>query len=179
MKHLKRSETSIVDVVRESLAKIEHSPQIEFILETSLSDESVWVDHEQMVAVFCDLGKNAVEAMPEGGVLTVAVTGVGGQVTIAMTDTGCGISTENMAMLFTPYFTTKPLGQALGLGLPMAYAVVKAHGGEMFITSNADPEAGPTGTAIRIVLPKSMRLQDLDRVIVLHDDQDAGDSREA
>ncbi len=87
------------------------------------------VDRRQMRQVFDNIIKNAIEAMPGGGSLTVESRKGVGQFTVAISDTGPGIPEENLPRLFSPFFTTKPAGKGTGLGLVVCYGIVKMHGG--------------------------------------------------
>jgi signal transduction histidine kinase len=69
-------------------------------------------------------------------------------------DTGCGIAKENLDKIYTPFFTTKPIGKGTGLGLPLIYGIVKMHRGQISIDSNADKTKGPTGTTFKIKIPR-------------------------
>ena len=69
-------------------------------------------------------------------------------------DTGEGIPEENLKKIFEPFFTTKRVGEGTGLGLAVAYGIVKMHGGDIQVQSNADPEIGPTGTTFTVILPR-------------------------
>jgi len=69
-------------------------------------------------------------------------------------DTGCGIPPENVGRIFEPFFTTKQIGKGTGLGLAVAYGIVKMHQGRIEVASNHDPANGPTGTAFTVVLPR-------------------------
>jgi signal transduction histidine kinase len=94
-------------------------------------------DPFQLRQVFCNLMNNAADAMPSGGTLTLR-TRQGpwsGLITAEVQDTGEGISEENMKKLFTPFFTTKPLGKGTGLGLAIIYGIVKMHQGEIGVQS--------------------------------------------
>jgi signal transduction histidine kinase len=94
-------------------------------------------DPFQLRQVFCNLMNNAADAMPGGGTLTLR-TKQGpwsGRITAEVQDTGEGISEENMKKLFTPFFTTKPLGKGTGLGLAIIYGIVKMHRGEITVQS--------------------------------------------
>jgi signal transduction histidine kinase len=94
-------------------------------------------DAFQLRQVFCNLMNNAADAMPDGGTLTLR-TKQGpwsGRITAEVQDTGEGISEENMKKLFTPFFTTKPLGKGTGLGLAIIYGIVKMHRGEINVQS--------------------------------------------
>ncbi|MRR16502.1 MAG: hypothetical protein EG826_08615 [Deltaproteobacteria bacterium] len=167
---LKLRETNITKIIEESLSKLSPDRRVVLTRKSSLDNETVWMDHEQMVSVFFDVGRNAVEAMPDGGSLTVTVSGDDRQVMVEFTDSGKGIAEENIPLLFTPFFTTKPVGDGTGLGLPQAYAAVKAHRGDISIKSNADPEKGPTGTTVRIMLPRRQILQDKQARMILHEE---------
>jgi signal transduction histidine kinase len=175
MKHLyglKFRETNIIKIIEDSLSKLPCHDGISIELKALLDDESVLIDHDQMAAVLMYLEQNALEAMPDGGTLTISVTGDERRVTILLTDTGKGIAEENMPLLFTPFFTTKPVGDGSGLGLPSAYAAVKAHRGDIAIESNADPHKGPTGATVRITLPRRQGFQDKQARVILHDDEE-------
>jgi two-component system, NtrC family, sensor kinase len=100
-------------------------------IETDLDPElgRYRVDRRQIRQVFDNVIKNAVEAMPGGGTLTVESRRGVGQFTAAFLDTGPGIPPENLPRLFSPFFTTKPVGKGTGLGLVVCYGIVKMHGG--------------------------------------------------
>jgi signal transduction histidine kinase len=168
---LKLRETSITKIVEESLAKIRCPDQVVASVISSLDDEAVWMDRDQMVEALVDLERNALEAMTAGGTLTITVAGDEHRITILLVDTGKGIPEENIPFLFTPFFTTKPVGDGTGLGLPQAYATVKAHRGDISIESNADLRKGPTGTTVRITLPRSQAFQKELSKIILHEEE--------
>lgn len=167
---LKFRKTDILKIVQESLAKLPRRENIDLVLRSSVKNETAWIDHEQMVSTFFDLAQNAFEAMPDGGSLTITVTGDDRQVVVELTDTGVGIGPENVPLLFTPFFTTKPVGDGTGLGLPQAFASVKAHCGDISITSNSDPEKGPRGTTVKITLPRKQKFQTQEASIILHEE---------
>jgi signal transduction histidine kinase len=140
-------------------------------VKSTLDDEALFADHEQIVSALIDLERNAMEAMPDGGMLCISVQGDARQITLLLMDTGKGISEENKPLLFTPFFTTKPVGDGTGLGLPQAYATVKAHRGDMTIASNTDPQKGPTGTTITITLPRKQAFQQPQSKIIVHEEE--------
>jgi two-component system NtrC family sensor kinase len=70
--------------------------------------------------------------------------------TIKVSDNGSGISAENLKKIFTPFFTTKPVGKGTGLGLSVCYGIIDKMGGKMTVTSEEN-----VGTAFTIVLPSS------------------------
>ncbi|HPC99513.1 MAG TPA: HAMP domain-containing sensor histidine kinase, partial [Bacteroidales bacterium] len=101
-----------------------------------------------------NLIKNAIDAMPQGGTVTLTMKDTPGDIIIEVKDTGTGIKEENRSKIFEPFFTTKGIGHGTGLGLATAYGIVKMHKGQITVESNDDPSKGPTGTSFRIVLPR-------------------------
>lgn len=105
-------------------------------------------DEDQLRQVFTNLVVNGLQAMPEGGELTVdaAPEGTEGWVCVTVRDQGVGIREEEMGRLFTPFFSTKP--QGTGLGLAVSYGIVSDHGGEISVSSSAGQ-----GTVFKVLLP--------------------------
>jgi signal transduction histidine kinase len=101
---------------------------------------------DQLAQVFLNLGLNALEAMSNGGCLTISTSGDGEKIIVSFEDTGGGMKKEVYSKMFTPFFTTKKNG--LGLGLSIVHNIISAHGGRISVKS----EPG-TGTLIRITLP--------------------------
>jgi len=116
--------------------------RIEFALDQSLPLQ--WVDGGQLRQVFDNLLKNAVEAMPGGGLIRVSTTEGDGEFVVTISDTGPGIPEENLPKLFSPFFTTKKVGKGTGLGLSVCYGIVKMHGGTIQAANN--PEGGASFT---------------------------------
>ncbi|OGO02013.1 MAG: hypothetical protein A2Y90_05865 [Chloroflexi bacterium RBG_13_52_12] len=108
----------------------------------------VVADFNQLVQVFVNLVVNAVQAMKEGGKLTIGVTQDEDWVRVNFRDTGCGIPPENMDKIFTPFFTTKDEVKGVGLGLAISYGIVERHGGRIDVQS----EVG-TGSTFTVLLP--------------------------
>ena len=153
-------EVSLNEVIRDTLSLVEKQPlfakvEIELALDESLP--AIEADPAQLKDVFLNLVINAAEAMPEGGRLTVATRAVGeDMVEAAFTDTGCGISEENLPKIFNPFFTTKQIGQGTGLGLAISYGIVKMHKGQIGVKS----EVG-VGTTFTVTLPRRLTQHDL------------------
>ena len=106
----------------------------------------VEVDPLKVRRVLDNLIRNAIEAMPEGGKLTVETKGYGDHFTIKIADTGVGISKEQLPNLFKPFYTTKSKG--LGLGLAYSLKAVEAHGGTIEVESKVG-----SGTTFKITMP--------------------------
>jgi len=101
-------------------------------------------DGDQLRQVFANLVVNAVQAMPDGGELTVTTRFVPARLscTIIVADTGRGIAPEHLTKIFQPFFTTR--GSGTGLGLAVSYGIIRAHGGSIQVTST--PQVGTTFT---------------------------------
>ena len=134
-------------------------------LETQLAEglPAAFVDPTQMELVLLNLAINARDAMPEGGVLTIAGfevqsvplelaedLGAGGYVAIAVTDTGGGMSPQIQERAFEPFFTTKEQGKGTGLGLSQVYGFVRQSGGAVKLRS-----AVGQGTTVTLYLPRA------------------------
>lgn len=98
--------------------------------------------------VFMNLILNARDAMPNGGVLTIAASEGDGHLTVLVTDTGTGISPEHITKIYDPFFTTKEVGRGTGLGLAVSYGIIQEHAGHIFVES----EPGK-GSSFSIKLP--------------------------
>ncbi len=132
--------------------------KIDFVAELDPHLPKIEADPAQLRQVLLNLMTNGVEAMPQGGTLTVRTrTGPPGMVTIEIQDTGVGIPSENLGKLFTPFFTTKPIGKGTGLGLAIVYGIIKMHRGQISVKSQEGQ-----GTTFTIQLP--IQLQTVVRV---------------
>ena len=106
-------------------------------------------DAKQILQVLINLFKNALEAMPRGGEITVTTRARGGSVEVVVADTGEGMPPEVAANIFQPYFTTKAKGT--GLGLAISQNIVQEHGGALTVEST--PGRG-TAFTLRLPLPE-------------------------
>jgi signal transduction histidine kinase len=145
-------EVNANEVLERALDLAGHSAElqhIQVIKELDPSLPSLMADFDQLQQVCTNLIINAIQAMPDGGKLTIhtSVDG-GGQLRIAVQDTGCGISKENQRKLFTPFFTTKGKGKGVGLGLAVAYGIIQRHHGKIEVQSTEGK-----GTTFTIYLP--------------------------
>jgi two-component system NtrC family sensor kinase len=98
----------------------------------------------QLNQVWMNLLANAAHAVKDGGEVCVSTRHEGGNVTVRVSDTGCGIAPEHLSRVFDPFFTTKPVGEGTGLGLSVTYSIVERHGGRIEVES--EPGRGTTFT---------------------------------
>jgi len=132
-------------VVREVGAMVEGTARNRIRVSLDLAGEELWIkgDAGSINHVLMNLAVNAIDAMPAGGRLSFRSQAIGAdQVEVRVEDDGAGIAPEVLAHVFEPFFTTKQVGEGAGLGLSMAYGVVKAHRGGIEIASS--PGAGTT-----------------------------------
>jgi signal transduction histidine kinase len=111
----------------------------------------VRVDDELIRQALLNLLLNAMQAMPQGGVMRVGVRREAQFAVVEVEDNGEGIPVELLPRIFELYFTTKPKGS--GIGLATTYRILQMHGGAMDVRSNADPAAADRGTTFTLRVP--------------------------
>jgi signal transduction histidine kinase len=120
-------------------------------LETRFSDKPAIIpmDTDKLQQAFLNFIKNAMESISGEGSIVIAVEPTGkDRISVKISDTGCGMTSEEVERIFNPEYTTKEKG--LGLGLPLAHEIIRGHGGEIRVFS------GPgSGTTFEIILPSS------------------------
>lgn len=151
---------SVADFLHEATALALRGSNARLVLEVESDLAPAVFDAGQMSQVISNLLINAVQAMPDGGVIGVGARNVrlnspnpyqlsaGPYVELSVRDEGVGIPVQHLARVFDPYFTTKSGGS--GLGLATSYAIVKRHDGHIRVSS------GPDGTTFVILLPASV-----------------------
>jgi len=153
----RRSETSrqpadLHTILRRALRLLQHQAELAGV-KTSLEFGSlpeVICDAPEIQQAFLAVLMNALEAMPDGGTLTVRTRAEADQITIEIADTGLGIPPDQRPRIFEPFFSTKSEGKGTGLGLAVTYGIVTRHHGRIDFES----EMG-RGTVFRIVIPVS------------------------
>lgn len=145
---------ALIDPIIAMLRRREDFETITMDVEIAPDLPLLYVDADQMRQVLINLAMNACEAMPDGGRLCIAVQPgeTPREIQIRISDTGMGISRENLRRLFTPFFTTKQIGKGTGLGLPIAYGIIKLHHGQIGVQS----ESGK-GSVFTITIPSDLR----------------------
>jgi len=149
--------TSVNDLIQE-LIEIEkrHTryEKIVFNLELEAALPLAELDAAQFREVLLNLIHNAADAMPDGGKITIRTAAKpDDMIAVEVQDEGKGIPPEHLSKLFTPFFTTKPVGKGTGLGLAIIYGIVKMHRGQI----NVQSEVG-RGTTFTISLPIKLNL---------------------
>jgi two-component system sensor histidine kinase HydH len=153
---LKKKPTSLQVLVQHSLKMIEgdaNRGNIKLNMNIAPDLKEVLLDPDKMTQVFLNLYLNAIEAMVDGGTLSVELRRDANtkNIRIIISDTGVGITQENLACIFDPYFTTKSSGT--GLGLAIVHNIIEAHEGEIKVQSRTGE-----GTRISILLPSSIEV---------------------
>jgi PAS domain S-box-containing protein len=116
------------------------------VVEQVNNSSTFLVDSVKMQRVFTNLLKNAVDAMPNGGVIEITSRQIDENLSVTFSDTGVGIACDTIDKLFTPLFTTK--AQGMGFGLSISKRIVEAHGGSISVTSKVGK-----GTSFTITVP--------------------------
>jgi len=143
-----RKAVQINAVVEDVLSLRAYEQKVNNIRVTTRFDDhlpEIVADPFQMQQVFLNIVLNAEQAMIEArkeGTLTVTTESVDGNIKVSFSDDGPGISPENMRKLFSPFFTTKAVGQGTGLGLSICYGIVTNHGGRIY--ARGEPGKGAT-----------------------------------
>jgi two-component system NtrC family sensor kinase len=143
------------DVLREALNLTQNQARlskVEVVEDIAPDLPTLVIDPNQIQEVVVNLMLNAVDAMPEGGTLTLRArrpdAADGDWVQVEVEDTGHGIPADVLGHIFDPFFTTKPAGQGTGLGLAIAYGVVTEHDGQITVSTEVN-----SGTRFAVRLP--------------------------
>lgn len=141
--HIERRPTFVQSIVRRALdlaANPLQQQRITVTLDLPADLPPVMASEDHLAQVFLNLIINAIEAMPEGGLLDITARVCEGQMELAFSDTGSGLTPEAMSMIFEPFYTTKEDGT--GLGLAISHSIIQQHGGS--ITARNAPGGGAT-----------------------------------
>jgi len=146
-----KTKTNLNDIVKQGLSLLEsrcvsEGIDLKYILCSALPE--IEADALQIRQVFVSLMVNAMQAMPQGGTITIRTQKKRAKVSLAIEDTGCGMEEEILQKIFNPFFTTKEVGIGTGLGLPVVHGIIKAHKGAI----NFESKVG-IGTKCIIELP--------------------------
>jgi two-component system sensor histidine kinase PilS (NtrC family) len=147
------ADTDVEQAVRETFTLLRHSPDVRenHVFESDLVPTVISADATQLKQIFWNLARNALQAMPNGGTLRVALQNIpNNRIRITFEDTGAGMSQDQVEQLFEPFSNSTSGGT--GLGLSIVYQIVKDHNGVINVRSIEGK-----GTTITVDLPKEHR----------------------
>lgn len=121
---------------------------IEMVRSLSPDLPEILADQSQIHQILVNLVVNAIQAMPDGGTITISTECLDKNICLSVTDTGVGMSEEIQEQLFVPFFTTKDVDEGTGLGLPVVHGIVTSHGGSIKVSSKVGK-----GSSFEIQLP--------------------------
>jgi two-component system NtrC family sensor kinase len=143
--------SDINELVTKSIDLISHQASLQNVMvekKTHPDLPKIMIDLGQIQQVFINILLNAIEAMPQGGTLTVWTGIVDDMIAVRFTDTGVGIPKENLPKILDPFFTTKEQGKGTGLGLSVSYGIIERHKGKLEVKSKVGK-----GTTFTVKLP--------------------------
>lgn len=146
-----RMPVDITEVIKGTARLVTHQQRgdnIQIVIEAAAGLPNVSGDVGQLQQAVVALATNAIDAMPEGGTLTLRAIRADARILVQVIDTGIGIEPENMTKIFDPFFTTKDVGRGTGLGLAVCYGILSDHGGRLDVRSTVG-----AGTTFTITLP--------------------------
>ncbi len=148
--------TDITSVIRDTIPLVKGRAQlsnVEIVTQYHPALPLVAIDADEMKQVFVNLLNNAFFSMPRGGTLTIRCRhdkDISGKeiVAVDLIDTGHGIPEEQLDKIFDPFFTARPDGEGIGLGLSISYMIVQNHGGRIEVESKVGK-----GSTFKVILP--------------------------
>ena len=146
-----RVPVDVAEIIKAAARLVTHQQRgdnIQIDVEAAAGLPRVSGDVSQLQQAVVALATNAIDAMPEGGTLTLRAIRSDSRILVQVKDTGIGIAPENMTKIFDPFFTTKDVGRGTGLGLAVCYGILSDHGGRLDVRSTVG-----TGTTFTITLP--------------------------
>jgi signal transduction histidine kinase len=149
--HLELQDSNPKSLVEKSLALLSVPENVQLVNLTQEEPE-MRVDLIKMSRAFTNLIKNAFDAMPSGGSLTIESRKLNEHVEFTFADTGVGMTKETLEKIWTPLYTTKAKG--MGFGLPITKRFIEAHGGRISVTSILNK-----GTTFRITVPLDIKAE--------------------
>lgn len=150
---LRIAQISIYEIICSVIHSIKINPiysNVLFSIDNTCDEALIYGDSDQIKQVFINLLVNAVEALETSVTkgITINIRSDEFNLIVEIIDSGCGISSENISKIFTPFFTTKKMGKGTGLGLAITYGIIKMHKGDIKVKSIIDK-----GTTFILKLP--------------------------
>lgn len=149
------AETNIAETIKDTLTLLKHSPDVredhELVFDIANETIVISADAAQLKQIFWNLARNAIQAMPDGGKLSIVLVAIpNSRIRITFEDTGVGMSQDQVEQLFEPFSNSTTGGT--GLGLSIVYQIVKDHNGVINVRSQEG-----VGTTITVELPRDNR----------------------
>ncbi|MBI5014376.1 MAG: PAS domain-containing protein [Deltaproteobacteria bacterium] len=138
----------LVDEVLDLLGFDTRSENVQIVRRLARDLRPVSGDPASLRQVILNLALNAVQAIEHRGRVSIVTRNAADRVAVEVRDNGCGIAPEHLEQIWSPFFTTKPVGRGLGLGLSVSYNIVRKHGGEVSVVSQKDQ-----GSTFTVLLP--------------------------
>jgi two-component system, NtrC family, sensor kinase len=137
-KHLQQ--LSLEDIVDKTVRLVKNKinlQQIKYKKSINTPLQPIWIDKSRLQQALLNLLVNAIQAMPNGGTLSIVLRAgeTPDEIRIDVADTGKGIPADQLDSIFDPFFTTKKEGEGTGLGLSVTYGIIKNHGGRITVQS--------------------------------------------
>jgi len=150
-----KSAIDINDTLRGSINILENQTKYHANIVTKLNDLPMIMGYSgKLSQVFTNLISNANQAVDDNGSIHIFTEAAEDGIRISVQDNGHGISEENMKNLFTPFFTTKPIGEGTGLGLSISHGIIEEHGGQILVSSKVG-----VGTIFTVLIPLSQNAE--------------------
>ncbi len=149
---LEFSPNKMDDIILDAIRLVEYKMKKENVhlrLDLNCNGNDYMIDCHHMQQVLLNIVINAIQAMPEGGLLSIRSIDLERHIVISISDTGVGIAKENITKIFDPFFTTKDVGVGSGLGLSVSYGIIEKLGGSIDVLSEINK-----GTTFKITIPK-------------------------
>jgi PAS domain S-box-containing protein len=156
-KEIERRPVDLNEIIRSVVLLCQHRMELQnVVLEEKLDPHlpEITGDYNQIQQCIMNLIFNAIEAMPDGGKLTLSTSFKKNDrmVHIKISDTGCGVPKENLSIIFEPFFSTKEEGKGVGLGLSVVYGIIREHQGTIYVQSEVSK-----GSTFTIRFPKGQK----------------------
>jgi signal transduction histidine kinase len=150
---LKVGKTDLLSLISECTQLLSYKLK-NIVLDTNILISSNYLlDAEALKQIIINVGLNAIQAMPNGGKLTIECRGQGDELVFTFQDTGVGIAESNLPFIFDPFYTTKGVGEGTGLGLAVTYSLVQRMDGKITVESSPGK-----GTLFTITIPKNKEI---------------------
>src|SRR3990172_1154891 len=134
----RKEQVEINEVIKDTLTLIHNLAEVTNVrIVTRLGENlpRILIDVNQIKQVLINLMNNAIQAMPQGGILTIKSLAEQEHLIVQFVDTGVGVPQKHLYKIFDPFFTTKPAVKGTGLGLSISYGIIKKHGGTILAES--------------------------------------------